>query len=201
FHPVKIITTGEGGMVVTNSKYFYEKLKRFRNHGIFSFPRERMKQKMMFYKMEEIGYNYRITDFQCALGISQIKKINKFLEKRNEIAEYYNKKLKEIEEIEILKKEKDVYHAYHLYVVKLTSEKIRNKLFFHLREKKIGVNIHYYPVHLQPFYVKNFKTYKGMCPIAEDIYKKILSLPIYFTLSRKKQDYVIKCIKDFFKNI
>jgi len=199
FHPVKIITTGEGGAVVTNNEEFYIKLKRFRNHGINLEVRERLKEKILFYKMEDIGYNYRITDFQCILGISQLKKIKKFLKRRNQIAEYYTQKLSNIKEVEPLKKEKDIYHAYHLYVVKLPNEKIRDGLYLYLREKNIGTNVHYYPVHLQPFYLKKFGTYKGMCPVAEEMYKKILSLPIYPSLKKSQIDYVIKNIKMFFK--
>jgi perosamine synthetase len=182
FHPVKHITTGEGGMVVTENAKFAERMRKFRNHGISMDSRQRADHGIWYYEMEDLGYNYRITDFQCALGLSQLKNLPAFLERRRQIAARYNEFFSGLKQFKPLKLREDVLHAYHLYVVK-TRYHIPNlgraKFFEKMREKGVNVNVHYIPVHMQPFYRKHFNTYPGLCPVAETVYERILSFPIF----------------------
>jgi len=198
FHPVKHITTGEGGMITTNSKELYEKLKRLRSHGI-----EKDKSKFenkeegdWFYEMHELGYNYRITDFQCALGISQLKKVDKFIEKRREIAKKYDLAFQNNEEVEPLICDDKCFNPYHLYVIKLKNKEKRLKLFNYLKERGILCQVHYIPIYWHPYYQKlGYK--RGSCSKAEDFYNRIISLPIYPSLKDEEQNIVIKEIRDF----
>ena len=191
FHPVKHITTGEGGAVTTNSKDFYEKLRLFRNHGITSDHRQREKQGAWFYEMIDLGYNYRITDFQCALGSSQLKKLTRWIKERGEIAKRYNDAF-EGTNITPLGNRDNILNAYHLYVVKIFD---RDDVFSKLREAGVGVNVHYIPVYLHPYY-QNLGYEKGLCPIAEEAYSKILSLPIFPALTSQEQQYIINTVKE-----
>ena len=182
FHPVKHITTGEGGMVTTNSKTQYNRLLRFRNHGITTDFREREKTGSWFYEMTELGYNYRISDIQCALGHSQLKKLPDFLKRRTAIAHRYLEAFSETEHIHPLAVSRDVLHAWHLFVVRVDFDRLgidRETIFLRLRNQGIGVNVHYLPVHLHPFYQRKYGTHSGMCPNAESAYECILSLPIH----------------------
>ena len=182
FHPVKHITTGEGGMITTNSADYANRMRIFRNHGITMDHHQREKQGSLFYEMVDLGYNYRITDFQCALGITQLKKLPKFLKRRREIAAYYDKAFANILGMKPFTVHSDVRHAYHLYAVKVDFEAIRiNRVAFFasLRDKGIGVNVHYIPVHLHPFYRRKFHTDPGLCPVAEAAYEQIISLPMF----------------------
>lgn len=193
FHPVKHITTGEGGMVVTNNEEFANKCKVFRNHGITTDFKQRESAGTWYYEMIHLGYNYRITDFQCALGISQLRKLPLWLEKRNKLAQLYNEFFKNNSYITPLKLLPYRTHAYHLYVVKINFEKLKiskNELFKQLRKEGIGVNVHYIPVHLHPFYINNLGTFRGMCPIAEEAYEKILTLPLYPQMTEEEVEYV-----------
>ena len=190
FHPVKHITTGEGGTITTNCKKYYDKLRLFRNHGISTDHRQREKQGDWFYEMVELGYNYRITDIQCALGISQLRKLPGWIKRRNQVAERYTEAFKKTK-VHPLINHKNVINAYHLYVVKI---KNRDVCFSKLRDNGIGVNVHYVPVHLHPYYQDNLGTSLGDCPIAENVYTQILSLPMYPGLTEKEQDYVIDTI-------
>jgi perosamine synthetase len=192
FHPVKHITTGEGGAITTNNSKYQERLCLFRNHGITTDYRQREKQGNWFYEMTELGYNYRITDIQCALGISQFKKLSLWLKERKQIAEKYNDAFSKTS-IKRLTNTSDIVNAYHLYVVKV---KNRDIIFSKLRSLGIGVNIHYIPVHLHPYYQDNFGTGLGDCPVAEKVYTEILSLPIYPDLKENEQDFVINSLKD-----
>ncbi len=178
FHPVKHITTGEGGMISTDNPEFARRIKCFRNHGITTDFRQREKQGAWFYEMTDLGYNYRITDMQCALGLSQLKKLPVFLERRREIAKTYDQTFADTDGIEPLAVREDVLHAYHLYVVRIKSMN-RDRMFEKLREKGIGVNVHYIPVHLHPYYQERFNTYSGLCPTAEEAYQDIISLPMF----------------------
>jgi perosamine synthetase len=182
FHPVKHITSGEGGMLSTDDPTLAQRMRVFRNHGITTDHRQREKQGSWFYEMTDLGYNYRITDFQCALGLSQLKKLPRWIERRREIARQYDNVFNDSQHIKSLLVTRDAFHAYHLYVVRLHCEGTvldRNLIFKRLRENGIGVNVHYIPVHLHPFYRTTFKTKPGLCPVAETAYNDIISLPMY----------------------
>ena len=198
FHPVKHITTGEGGMVTTNSKTQYNRLLRFRNHGITTDFREREKTGSWFYEMTELGYNYRISDIQCALGHSQLKKLPDFLKRRTAIAHRYLKAFSETEHIQPLAVSRDVLHAWHLFVVRVDFDRIgmnREAVFLRLRNEGIGVNVHYLPVHLHPFYQRKYGTHSGMCPNAESAYECILSLPIHPAMTDPDVEHVVSSIR------
>ena len=192
FHPVKHITTGEGGMITTDDAGLAERMRLFRTHGITRDPkcfssltsdlRPLTSDFSWFYEMVDIGYNYRITDFQCALGISQLWKLPKFLDRRREIAARYDEAFANLSGINPLAVRPNVLHAYHLYVIRIDSSVLsidRTALFTNLRGKGIGVNVHYIPVHLHPFYRKEFHTSLGLCPIAEAAYAQIISIPMF----------------------
>jgi len=196
FHPVKPITTGEGGMIVTKHRHFAKKMRAFRNHGIESDHRSRLKAGSWFYEMTELGYNYRITDFQCALGISQLKKLDKWVLRRQAIADQYDNAFQSEKDIHSLKSRDEISHGRHLYVVKIDSLN-RQRIFTHLRKEGIGVNVHYIPVHLHPFYKKQFRTKKGLCPVAEKNYTQIISLPIFFSLKDTQVKRIIGTLKNF----
>jgi UDP-4-amino-4,6-dideoxy-N-acetyl-beta-L-altrosamine transaminase len=194
FHPVKHITTGEGGAITTNSKELYEKLKMLRNHGIEK-GKKQSEKGGWYYEIEELGYNYRITDFQCALGISQLNKIDDFIKKRREIARVYDEFFKKFKNIEVLKGKS----AYHLYVIKVKESSMRLELFNFLKERGINCQVHYIPVYFHPYYRK--KGYKkGICPNAEKFYERIISLPIFVKLSKREQDFVINNINEFIRS-
>jgi perosamine synthetase len=197
FHPVKQITTGEGGMVLTDNKEFADKMFQFRTHGITTDYHQREKMNAWFYEMTELGYNYRITDFQCALGASQLKKLEKWVIRRQEIAEYYDKVFASMSDALVpLKTSSDVKHSYHLYVLRIKNGK-RDLLFQHLREKEIIVNVHYIPVHMHPYYRKIYGPLDGLCPDAENIYKEIISIPMYPELKQKDLDFIVESIYKF----
>jgi len=200
FHPVKHIATGEGGMITTNNKKYYERLKLFRTHGI-----TKEKDKLLnydgpwYYEMQELGYNYRLTDFQCALGIAQLKKIDKNIQRRVEIAKRYNDEFKDLTEIIIPELNPlDSTSAWHIYIIQLNLEKLkvgRKEIFEALRAENIGVNIHYIPVHLQPYYQKKFGYHLGDFPIAENYYSRVITLPIFPKMSDHDVDDVIMAVK------
>lgn len=203
FHPVKTITTGEGGMVLTNNIEYYKKLKTFRTHGITKDTKELKKNEGdWYYEMQFLGYNYRITDIQCALGISQFSKLENFVARRREIAMRYNDLFKNVSEITTPYEKPDVKSAYHLYVIKLNLDRLRvnrKKIFDALREKKIGVHVHYIPVHLHPFYQENFQYKKGDFPISEDYYNRALTLPIFPKMSEQDINFVASNVKKIIK--
>lgn len=176
FHPVKHITTGEGGMAVTNDERLAARMRAFRGHGITTTASQREKSGAWFYEMTELGYNYRITDFQCALGSSQLKKLDAWIDRRNELAQAYETALAGQDSIRPLTCREDIRHAYHLYVVRTP---VRDALFRHLRANGIGANVHYVPVHLHPYYRNVVGTREGLCPVAEAAYREILTLPLW----------------------
>jgi perosamine synthetase len=185
FHPVKAMTTGEGGMVVTGNPEFAAKMRRFRNHGLTTDHRQRTAGGTWLYEMVDLGYNYRLTDFQCALGLSQLGKLPRWIGRRREIARDYDRALSALPGVHPLAVLPHVIHAYHLYVIRLESGaggKDRGAFFRALRAEGIGVNVHYPPVHLHPYYRGRFDTRPGMCPVAEQAYEQILSLPIFPSL-------------------
>lgn len=192
FHPVKHITTGEGGMVLTNNKDFYEKLKTLRHHGMIKKP----ENGGWYCEMEYPGFNYRITDFQCALGLSQLKKINKFIKKRKEIVEIYNEAFENIKEI-VVPVEKDyAKSAWHLYPIQVQGVD-RRKMFEQLKKDGIGAQVHYLPLHLQPFYQERFEYKKGDFPIAEKYYKKAITLPLFPKMTNKDIQCVVESLKKY----
>ncbi len=198
FHPVKHITTGEGGVITTNNKELYEKLKLFRTHGI---TRDKQilynkNEGSWYYEQLELGYNYRITDIQCALGISQLNKIDKFLRRRREIAEKYNEYLKDIDGIVLPYQEEYIKSSWHLYVIQLELEKFkvgRREIFEALQAENIGVNVHYIPVYYHPYYQKlGYK--KGLCPNAEKLYERIITIPLYPKMTDKDVKDVVEAL-------
>lgn len=197
-HPVKALTTGEGGVVTTESFETAHAMRRFRNHGITSDHFQREQLGSWLYEMVELGYNYRLSDIQCALGASQIKKLASWLDRRRAIARRYDHALAELPAILPLKTHNDARHAYHLYVVQLDQDQLsadRARVFAALRAEGIGVNVHYLPVHLHPYYRQTFGTCPGTCPNAEAAYDKILSLPIFPAMGDDDVDDVINALR------
>lgn len=198
FHPVKPITTGEGGVVVTNSKELYEKMILFRSHGITR-NSELMTENQgpWYYEQIDLGYNYRLTDIQSALGLSQIKKLDDFILKRREIVNKYNEAFKELKEIGTPFENEYSKSGYHIYVLLLNLDKLkcgRKEIFEALQAENIGVNVHYLPVYLHPYYKKlGYK--KGECPVAEDIYNRMITIPLFPSMSDKDVKDVIKAVK------
>lgn len=197
FHPVKHFTTGEGGMITTDDAQVARRMRVFRNHGICSDHQQRAKAGSFFYEMVDLGYNYRITDFQCALGLSQLRKLPEFVRKRQQIAARYDAALSRFDYIHSLALRGNVSHAYHLYVVQFDSDVLgmgRTSIFAALRAENIGVNVHYIPVHLHPFYRKHFETGPGMCPVAECAHERLISLPIFPQMTLSDVDCVVKAL-------
>jgi UDP-4-amino-4,6-dideoxy-N-acetyl-beta-L-altrosamine transaminase len=197
FHPVKHITTGEGGIITTNREDFAERLRLFRSHGITKDTRRLLKNDgPWYYEMQELGYNYRITDIQCALGISQMKKIEHFIARRNAIAMSYGKAFKEVSDI-ILPPVMDAphsRHAYHLYPIRVPG-KDRKDLFLKLREQGIFSQVHYIPVHLQPYYRGVFGSREGDYPVAEEYYRTEISLPMFPKMTDDDVNTVINTVR------
>lgn len=181
-HPVKHFTTGEGGLITTDDIDWARKMRTFRNHGITTDHRQRDEMGSWYYEMVSLGYNYRLTDFQCALGISQLKKLPEWMKKRQKIAALYNEAFHDSTLVRPLRVRDDIVHGYHLYMVRINLEALtidRDVIFGELRDEGIGVNVHYIPVHLHPFYQRAFGTSIGDCPIAESAYNRLLTLPIF----------------------
>ena len=201
YHPVKHITTGEGGAILTNNSDFDEKVRQLRAHGMTKDPNLMDKNDgPWYYEMHEVGFNYRITDFQCALGSSQLKKLDLFVEKRREIAKQYNNLFSNIEYLKTPKVQNTVEHSYHLYPLQINFEKLPlTKVEFFEKMKKAGVNlqVHYIPIHFQPFYGNNYGFKKGDFPISENFYHNEVSLPVYSDFSTDDQKNVIKKIEEY----
>ena len=201
YHAVKHITTGEGGAIFTNNSKLEKKIRRLSSHGTTKDQKEMFKYDgPWYYEMQDLGYNYRITDIQCSLGISQIKKLDKFVKRRKEIAGIYNKAFINNEIFSIPKVNKFVEHSYHIYPLLISFEKLKisKKVFFKkMIKKNIYLQVHYIPIHLQPFYKKSFNYKIGDFPVAEKFYKKEVSLPIYYSLRNSQIYKVIKLIKKF----
>jgi len=195
FHPVKNITTGEGGAITTDNIKLYEKLRIYRSHGISTDFHQREKNGDWFYELTDLGFNYRITDFQCALGISQLKKLDNWISIRNDIARKYIKAFKDTNIVPLANVNGNL-NAYHLFVVKTPN---RDEIFKKLRKAGIAANVHYIPIHLHPYYKRTLRTKKGDCPIAEKVFNEILSLPIYPTLTEEEQLFIIEKLREFAK--
>lgn len=195
FHPVKHIATGEGGMITTNHKGLYEKLLLLRTHGITKNPDSLFENHGgWYYEMQALGYNYRIPDMLCALGISQLKRANEGLAKRRAIASTYNKAFEGHPHIRIQNPDIQEGHAFHLYII---HTKNRLGLYNYLRQAQIFAQVHYIPLHTMPYY-KSLGLKIGDFPAAEDYYKGCLSIPMYPALSKEEQAYVIEKLNEFF---
>lgn len=180
FHPVKPITTGEGGMVTTNSTVYNNRMRSFRSHGIDVDFRQRTEQATHRYDMSSLGFNYRLSDIQAALGLRQLEKLEKFTHRRNQIAEQYDYLLKKVDGVQPLDRVSDSSHAFHIYVVRIASSSTnRDAVFSQMRERGIGVNVHYRPVYLNSYYQQKAEYPEGLCPVAESAYEQILTLPVF----------------------
>jgi perosamine synthetase len=198
FHPVKHITTGEGGMVATNNPQFAETLRRFRNHGILSDARQRQSAGQWHYEMVLLGFNYRLPDIVCALGIQQLKKLDANLARRREIAARYAAAFREISGVIPPAVRPGANPAWHLYPIRLNLERLtadRPQIFRALRAENIGVNVHYIPVHLHPYYRERFGYNGGEFPVAEDSYARLISLPMFHGMSDQDAEDVIEAVK------
>ncbi|MGF0468605.1 UDP-4-amino-4,6-dideoxy-N-acetyl-beta-L-altrosamine transaminase [Lysinibacillus sp. fkY74-1] len=193
FHPVKPVTTAEGGIVVTNNESYYKKLLKFRSHGIepTAYAEE---QGGWYYEMTELGYNFRMTDLQAALGVSQMKKLDYFIKRRQEIAAKYNEALGNLTGITLPKQLEDTESGWHLYMIQL-DEANRKQVFNAMRAANIGVHVHYIPVYWHPYY-ENLGYEHGLCPVAEAWYKKALTLPIHPSLTDEEINYIVSILKE-----
>jgi perosamine synthetase len=196
-HPVKHITTGEGGVTTTDDPVLAARMRSFRNHGISSDHRERSAQASWVYEISELGYNYRLSDIQCALGLSQLPRLDARIARRQSIAAEYRRAFASIPEVCPLAIRDDVIHAYHLFVVRIDMGRLecdRATLFTALRREGIGVNVHYIPAHLHLFYRQRFHTAPGLCPVAEAAYESILSLPMFAAMNTRDVEDVVEAV-------
>ncbi len=196
-HPVKPITTGEGGMVTTDDEAAARHMRVFRSHGITSDHRQREREGGFFYEQVELGFNYRLTDIQCALGISQLGALASFTSRRQQIADRYDAALTNYELVSPLSRRVGATHAFHLYVVRLDLERLRvdRAAFFRaLRAEGVGANVHYVPVHLHPYYRETLGTGPGLCPVAEDAWSRILTLPVFPSMTDADVDDVVAAV-------
>ncbi len=198
FHPVKTITTGEGGAITTNSEELYKKLKLLRTHGITKEEKYlKINPGPWYYEMQALGFNYRLTDIQAVIGISQLRKLDSFVKRRREIVKIYNKSFKDIAVLVIPFEKEGVYSAFHLYILQIDFEKIgksRKQVMEELRHKHIGTQVHYIPVHTQPYYYDNFQYKWGDYPVTENYYQKTLSIPLYPKMTDEEVDYIITSV-------
>jgi perosamine synthetase len=197
-HPVKHITSGEGGVIATDDPQLARSMRTFRNHGITTDHRQREAQGSWFYEMQSLGYNYRLSDINCALALSQLRKLPDWVVKRQQIAKSYDEAFAHIAEVTPLLVRPDVSHAYHLYVVQFDLLKLRadrSTIFQALRAENIGVNVHYIPVHLHPFYKTHLGTRAGLCPVAEAAYERIITLPLFPRMHQNDVNDVIEAVR------
>jgi UDP-4-amino-4,6-dideoxy-N-acetyl-beta-L-altrosamine transaminase len=205
FHPVKSITTGEGGAVLTNDKEYHERLVMFRHHGITkdksAFVNKDEGAGQWYYEMQHLGYNYRLTDIQCALGISQLKKLDRFIQKRRHIVNAYNRAFKGNPFFDLPVEKSGVESAWHLYAIRLKDayKRLKPKIFKELCLRQVGVQVHYIPVHLQPYY-QQLGYSRDLCPKAKDFYERQISIPIYPAMSDGEVEYVINSLLDVLKH-
>jgi len=199
FHPVKHLTTGEGGMVATNDARLAETLQRFRNHGISSEARERQEAGQWFYEMVLLGFNYRLTDIACALGLSQLKRLDPNLARRREIAARYKAAFRDLSAILVPAVRDGVNPAWHLYPIRLNLGNLsvgRGEIFRALRAENIGVTVHYIPVHQHPYYRERFQSNaKDSYPVAEDAYERLISLPMFHSMTAQDVEDVIHALR------
>jgi UDP-4-amino-4,6-dideoxy-N-acetyl-beta-L-altrosamine transaminase len=203
FHPIKHITTAEGGAILTNDKEIYERISRFRHHGIMksrpkaSRPLRKFADQGWFYDIPEPGFNYRISDIQCALGSSQLKKLDKFVKKRRQLVRSYNEAYSDVKEIRIPREEKNSYGSYHLYVIRVPAPD-RDRLYSYLKNNGILTQVNYIPVHMFSYYQKELGYRQGDFPVSEKYFEECLSLPLYTSLTEKGQASVIRGVRRFF---
>ena len=200
FHPVKHITTGEGGAVVTDNKELYEKLSLLRTHGIDKNTMDRFGPDASWaYDMKYLGRNYRITDFQAALGISQLKKLDGFIDRRIELASIYNELLSDIDFVSLPIVINNVKHAWHIFTILLDKSINRDEFFKYMKSAGIGVNVHYIPAYRHSYYVDNFNFHREAFPVTEDTFKRIITLPLFPKMEKDKLEYVVETIKAYKK--
>jgi len=200
FHPVKIITTGEGGMAVTNNENLAQKINLLRSHGITRNINLMSKEDgPWYYEQIDLGYNYRMTEIQGALGLSQMNRLDEYIKRRHDIANFYNESLSELP-LQIPKQFKDSFSSFHLYVIRLNLSMIESShkdIFESLRKDNILVNLHYMPVYLHPYYKNNLGFKSGHCPEAEKYYSEAISIPMFPTLSNADQLVVVNALKKY----
>lgn len=202
FHPVKQITTGEGGMVTTNNPDYYQKLLLFRTHGI---TRDKtlllQNEGDWYYEQQELGFNYRMTDFQAALGLSQLKKVDMFLKRRRELADIYNQSLQNIPGVLLPYQTPNCNSSWHLYVIQIGDEAVRSRreVYDGLKKANIGVNVHYIPVYFHPYY-QALGYPKGLCPNAETYYQRALTLPLFPGMSERDALEVVEILKEILED-
>jgi len=197
FHPVKHITTGEGGAIATNNAAWAAHMRHFRNHGITTDHHQREKSGSWYYEMQALGFNYRLTDFQCVLGRSQLARLDDFVARRQALARYYDRALAGSPYVKTVQVRAGVSHAYHLYPVLLQLENLRvdrRQVFEALRAEGIGVNVHYIPVYWHPYYAQ-LGYAKGLCPVSEEAYARLLSLPIFPEMSEQDAADVVAALE------
>lgn len=202
FHPVKPVTTAEGGVIVTNSEAYARKLRQFRSHGIV-YHREEMTRDEgpWYYEMHELGMNYRLTDIQAALGISQLKKLDFFLERRRKWAKFYNQEFSKLEEVVTPYQLEGTNSGWHLYMLRLRLDRLtvsRRQVFEALRAENIGVHVHYIPVYWHPYY-QRLGYQRGLCPEAEKWYEEALTLPLFAKMDESDVASVVEAVKKVLK--
>lgn len=202
FHPVKIITTGEGGMVLTNSEELYKKLTLYRSHCITRDENLMTKEAdgPWYYQQIGLGFNYRMTELQAALGLSQLAKVDKFVARRRQLAERYNELLKDLP-LKLPYQNTDTDSSWHLYIVRVDFNKIKKtkkEIFAEMKAKGVCLNLHYIPVHTQPYY-QNLGFKYGDFPVSEKYYEEAFTLPLYYSLTDEQQDYVVSALKEVLK--
>ena len=199
FHPVKIITTGEGGMVLTNNEDLYKKLTLYRSHCITRDPELMTKEAdgPWYYQQIGLGFNYRMTDVQAALGYSQLTKVDKFVARRRQLAARYNELLKCLP-VKLPYQNPETKSSWHLYLVRVDFSKInktKTQIFAEMKEKGVCLNLHYIPVHTQPYY-QNLGFKNGDFPVSEKYYEEVFTLPLYYSLTDEQQDYIVNALKE-----
>ncbi|WP_209121732.1 UDP-4-amino-4,6-dideoxy-N-acetyl-beta-L-altrosamine transaminase [Alkalihalobacillus sp. BA299] len=203
FHPVKHITSGEGGIITTNNEEYYQKLLQFRSHGITREPDKLIENHgPWYYEMQFLGFNYRMTDIQAALGTSQLKKIDKFVDLRKKYVSIYNEAFKEIDAIQTPYQDQNGISSWHLYIIRLDLDKLsvsRKEVFEALVNENIGVNVHYIPVHTLPYY-SQLGYQRGICPKAEDLYEEIITLPLFPAMTEEDAMDVIAAVNKVINN-
>jgi len=201
FHPVKHITTGEGGVVFTNDIKLDEKVRCLRTHGMTKSQDQLEKTDgPWYYEMHQVGFNYRITDFQCALGSNQLKKLDKFVNSRRKIAKIYDESFSKIDNLKIPSNNSLLEHSYHLYPLQIYFEKLsisKTEFFDKMKQAGINLQVHYIPIHLQPYYQKNYGFSIGDYPVSESFYNNEVSLPIYPDLSKDETGFIVDNVIKF----